>query len=196
MVSLASHYNQVLTQYSLVKYSCPQSIQVPQGLTKPLINKLVCEHEAQLKVWKQYTTVEQTLKYQLIAAFDGIYLKSISNGHTGFATLTLLPMLQHLYDTYGDLTPTELEDNDERMKTAYDITTPVETLYDQIEQAVDIAEAGHQPYTNAQVLSRAYNLILTKRGKILKFILHKNTKTLDNKKRQQHDPVCTLQMQY
>ena len=69
-------------------------------------------------------------------------------------------MLQRLYDTYGDLTPTELEDNDARMKTAYDPTTPIETLYDQIEQAVDIAEAGHQPYTNAQVLTRAYNIIL------------------------------------
>ena len=133
---------------------------LPGGLTGPQINELVREHEQKLKVWKQYNTVEQALKQQLISAFDDIYLKGISNRHTGFASLTLLRMLQHLYDTYGDLTPTELEDNDERMKAPYDVTAPIETLYDQIEQAVDIAEAGHQPYTNAQVLTRAYNIIL------------------------------------
>ena len=46
------------------------------------------------------------------------------------------------------------------MRTAYDATEPIETLYNQIEQAVDIAEAGQQPYTNAQILTRAYTLIL------------------------------------
>ena len=133
---------------------------LPDGLTSHQINERVREHKQRLDIWKQYNIVEQALKQQLISAFDDIYLKSISNRHTGFASLTLLRMLQHLYDTYGDLTPTELEDNDARMKTAYDPTTPIETLYDQIEQAVDIAEAGHQPYTNAQVLTRAYNIIL------------------------------------
>ena len=133
---------------------------VPSGLTGPQINEIVREHENNLKIWKQYNTVEQALKQQLIASFEDIYLKSISNRHTGFASLTLLRMLQHLYDTYGDLTPTELEDNDERMKAPYDVTAPIETLYDQIEQAFDIAEAGHQPYTNAQVLTRTYNIIL------------------------------------
>ena len=151
----------VLTGQVFVPPSNPgPTANLPNGLTGPQISERVREHEQQLKVWKQYNTVEQALKQQLISAFDEIYLKSISNRHTGFASLTLLRMLQHLYDTYGDLTPTELEDNDERMKLPYDVTTPIETLYDQIEQAVDIAEAGHQPYTNAQVLTRTYNLIL------------------------------------
>ena len=68
-------------------------------------------------------------------------------------------MLQHLYDSYGDLTPKELEDNDEHMRVTYDATEPIEILYNQIEQAVDIAEAGQHPYTNAQILTRAYTLI-------------------------------------
>ena len=133
---------------------------IPNGLTGPQISELVREHEAKLKLWKLYTQVEQTLKQQLITAFDDIYLSGLRNRHTGFAGLTLLTMLQHLYDSYGDLTPTELEDNDERMRSAYDATEPIETLYNQIEQAVDIAEAGQQPYTNAQILTRAYTLIL------------------------------------
>ena len=151
----------VLTGRVFVPPSNPgPTANLPGGLTGPQINEHIREYEQQLKIWKQYNTVEQALKQQLIASFDDIYFKSVSNRHTGFASLTLLKMLQHLYDTYGDLTPTELEDNDERMRSPYDPSTPIETLYDQIEQAVDIAEAGHQPYTNAQVLTRAYNIIL------------------------------------
>ena len=136
------------------------SANIPAGLTGPQISERVREHEAQLKIWKQYNQVEQALKQQLISVFDDIYLTSISNRHTGFASLSLLQMLQFLYDTYGDITPSELEDNDDRMRLPYDPTQPMETLYNQIEQAVDIAEAGQQPYTNKQVLTRAYNLIL------------------------------------
>ena len=133
---------------------------VPNGHTGPQIAEFVREHEAQLQLWKLYTQVQQALKQQLIAAFDDIYLSGLRNRHTGFAGITLLRMLQYMYETYGDITPTELEDNDERMRTAYDATEPIETLYNQIENAVDIAEAGKQPYTTPQILTRAYNLIL------------------------------------
>lgn len=130
------------------------------GLTGSQISEQVREYEACLEIWRSYNMTEQALKQQLITAFDDIYLTSISNRHTGFSSITLLRMLQHLYDTYGDLTPTELEDNDTRMRAPYDPTEPIETLYNQLEQAVDIAEAGSLPYTQAQILTRAYNLIL------------------------------------
>ena len=133
---------------------------VAGNLTGPQIANAVRTHKEQLELWRLYNSTEQALKQQLISSFDDIYLKGISNRHTGFATITLIRMLQHLYDTYGDITPTELEDNDQKMKTAYDPTLPIETLYDQIEQAVDFADAGKAPYTNAQVLARAYNIVL------------------------------------
>ena len=134
--------------------------QIPPNSTGPQITSRVREHKEQLAIWRNYNATEQALKQQLISAIDSIYIKGISNRHTGYATVTLLRMIQHLYDTYGDITPFELEDNDVRMKTPYDPTMPIETLYDQIEQAVDYADAGKAPYSNAQVLTRAYNLIL------------------------------------
>ena len=101
------------------------SANVPSGQTAPQIAELVRDHEAKLKMWKQYIQVEQTLKQQLISVFDDIYLTSISNRHTGFASLSLLNMLQFLYDTYGDIIPSELEDNDEHMRLPYDPMQPM-----------------------------------------------------------------------
>ena len=151
----------VLTGHVFVPPQNPgPTANLPEGLTGNQINELVREYESQLKLWRNYNQVEQALKQQLISSFDEIYLSSLRNRHTGFSGITLLTMLQHLYDTYGDITPTELEDNDMRMRTPYDATEPIEALYNQIEQAVDIAEAGQQPYTTPQILTRAYNLIL------------------------------------
>ena len=132
---------------------------IPNGLTGLQISERVREHTELLRLWKQYHQVELALKQQLIASFDPMYLKAISSRHIGYAGISLIQMLQHLYDHYGDLSPAELEENDERMKTPYDTTLPIETLYEQMEQAVEIAEAGRSPYTNSQVLTRAYNLI-------------------------------------
>ena len=133
---------------------------VPPNQTGPQIANILRHHKDQLNLWRNYNATEQALKQQLISSIDDIYLKGVANRHTGFATVNLLRMLQHLYDTYGDITPTELEENDVKMKTAYDPTLPIETLYDQIEVAVDFADAGKAPYTNAQVLARAYNIVL------------------------------------
>jgi len=109
------------------------SANVPAGQTSPQITELVREHEAQLKIWKQYNQVEQTLKQQLISVFDDIYLTSISNRHIGFTSLSLLNMLQFLYNIYRDITLSELEDNNDRIRLPYDPTQLIETLYNQIE---------------------------------------------------------------
>eukprot|EP00957_Ditylum_brightwellii_P132555 10108822-Ditylum_brightwellii.AAC.1 len=70
-----------------------------------------------------------------------------------------MAMLQHLYATYGKITPTKLEENDKATKKDYDTTLPIEHLAEQIETTVTIAGNANQPYTAAQVLSIAYNLV-------------------------------------
>ena len=42
-----------------------------------------------------------------------------------------------------------------KKSTPYDSTTQIETLYDQIELAVDIAYTGHATYTTPQILTQA-----------------------------------------
>eukprot|EP00957_Ditylum_brightwellii_P131007 9993083-Ditylum_brightwellii.AAC.1 len=94
-----------------------------------------------------------------MGAVDETYLLSLKNQYTGYVQSTTIAILQHLYATYGRITPTKLDKNDKAMKKDYDATLPIEHLAEQIETAVTIAGNTNQPYTAAQVLSIAYNLI-------------------------------------
>jgi hypothetical protein len=53
----------------------------------------------------------------------------------------------------------DLQENDASLKSAYDPNLPIETLFDQVEDAVDFAAAGLTPYSPAQVVATAYQLI-------------------------------------
>eukprot|EP00957_Ditylum_brightwellii_P084112 6394486-Ditylum_brightwellii.AAC.1 len=70
-----------------------------------------------------------------------------------------MAILQHLYATYGRITPLKLEENDRAMKKDYDVTLPIKHFAEQIKTAVMVADNANQLYTAAQVLSIAYNLV-------------------------------------
>ena len=80
--------------------------------------------------------------------------------HTGYVGVTTQQLLDHLYENYGVITAVDIEDNDTRMRESYNPTFPIETLFHQIELAVEYATAVKRPYQTAQVVSRAYLLVL------------------------------------
>eukprot|EP00957_Ditylum_brightwellii_P180892 13780885-Ditylum_brightwellii.AAC.1 len=61
-----------------------------------------------------------------------------------------MDILQHLYATYGRITPSKSEENNQAIKKDYDVALPIEHLVEQIESAVTIAGNANQPYTAAQ----------------------------------------------
>jgi hypothetical protein len=51
-------------------------------------------------------------------------------------------MLDHLFETYGNITAVDLEINFEHMRRAWDPQQPVETLFKQIQDCADYSETG------------------------------------------------------
>jgi hypothetical protein len=51
-------------------------------------------------------------------------------------------MLDHLFETYGNITAVDLEINFEHMRQAWDPQQPVESLFKQIQDCADYSEAG------------------------------------------------------
>jgi hypothetical protein len=88
-----------------------------------------------------------------------MYIRTLENRHTGFANVTTRQLIDHLLNTYGNLTPTDLATNDSLFRQAYDPSQPIESLYAQIEDAMDLASAGRTPYSTAQVVANAYSLV-------------------------------------
>jgi hypothetical protein len=69
-------------------------------------------------VWEEYvqtyrtcTSVQQALKKQIIGVFEPLYLEISNDNMVGYANISARDMLDHLFETYGNITAVDLEIN-------------------------------------------------------------------------------------
>ena len=153
----------VLDTLSSVKFEPPTNPgphpTIPNTSTASQITNIRRLHKEQFDEYLQYDQVDKALKSLLISAVDEACIRCLRHRHVGYAQVTTLQLITHLYDTYGRITPNALKENDQRLHQAYDPTMPFEILVDQVEDAVEFASAGKSLYTLKQIVTAAYNLI-------------------------------------
>jgi hypothetical protein len=103
--------------------------------------------------------VDQAIKKLIVEPFDNVYLNALWDEVVGYANCTSLDLLAHLLTFYSMISPTELTQNYERLNTPYDPNQPIETLFQQIQDARAFAVAGGQSYGNAMIINVAYTLV-------------------------------------
>jgi hypothetical protein len=74
--------------------------------------------------------------------------------------LTPLDLLVYLRLTYGRIAPTQLSDCYNKMTKPYDMQDPIESLFSRIDAGVRYANAGGQPYDEAQYVNIEFLLVL------------------------------------
>jgi hypothetical protein len=82
-----------------------------------------------------------------------MYLDIFNKKMVGYDNISARDMLDHLLETYGNITAVDLEINFEHMRRAWDPQQPVETLFKQIQDCADYSEAvgvliGHPQQIN------------------------------------------------
>jgi hypothetical protein len=77
-----------------------------------------------------------------------------------YANRSALEIIMHLKQTYGFINPTQLTENYNKMTAPINFQDPIETLSKQIDDGVRYANAGAQPYMEAQYVNIAFLLIL------------------------------------
>jgi hypothetical protein len=110
-------------------------------------------------VYRTYHNVDQAFKKLIIEAFDDAYLNALSDEIVGYANCTSLQLLTHLLTYYAVIALTELTQNYERLNAPYDPNQPIETLFQQVQDARAFAVAGGQPYGAVMIANVAYNLV-------------------------------------
>ena len=65
-------------------------------------------------------------------------------------------MISHLYNSYGFITALEIMQNEKQTDKPYNPSEAMETYFDQIEDTVKFAEAGNSPFTNTQIVTKAF----------------------------------------
>jgi hypothetical protein len=134
---------------------------LPNAGTAIQIGAAIRDHTEALRLWREYKNVDAALKQQLISTVDCLYVRTLQHRHTGFANVTTRALIRHLLATYGNITPQDLAHNDAKFRAAYDPSQPIETLFSQIEDTMDFADAGGSPYTATQIVTNAYSIVFT-----------------------------------
>jgi hypothetical protein len=114
-------------------------------------------------IWEEYvqtyrtcTSVQQALKKQIISVFEPMYLEILNDNMVGYTNISAREMLDHLFETYGNITAVDLEINFEHMRRAWDPQQPVETLFKQIQDCAHYSEAGGVPIRPSQQINVGY----------------------------------------
>ena len=115
------------------------------GLTADQITSVRLDHNNANTLFIKYNNTDKALKQQLVGAVDPLYLKDPRNKYTGFVSQTSLTMLIHLYANCAKFSPAELALNDYSMKKNYDANFPIESIFNQIDTAVEYVK---DPRTN------------------------------------------------
>jgi hypothetical protein len=112
--------------------------------------------EEDVQTYWTCTSVQQALKKQTISVFEPMYLEILNDNMVGDANISSRDMLDHLFETYGNITSVDLEIHFEHMRQAWDPHQPVETLFKQIQDCADYSEVGGVPIGPSQQINGGY----------------------------------------
>jgi hypothetical protein len=74
--------------------------------------------EEDVQTYRTCTSVQQALKEQIISVCEPMYLDILNDNMVGYANISARDMMDHLFDTYGNITAVHLEINFEHMRRA------------------------------------------------------------------------------
>jgi hypothetical protein len=147
-VSPAVYTNLANTVFVVPANPGPQPV-IPAQATTHVLAAVTRKHKENLRIWREYLATNKALKQQVLGAVQEMYYKTLRPQVTGYASITTRQLLNHLYTTYGNITPADLANNDAKMKTPFNPSQPIKVLFDQIEDAADLAAAANAAYTPA-----------------------------------------------
>jgi hypothetical protein len=117
--------------------------------------------EEDVQTYRTCTSVQQALKKQIISVFGPIYLDILNDNMVGYANISARDMLDHLFETYGNITTVDLEINFEHMRRAWDPQQPVESLFKKIQDCANYSESGGVLIGHPQQINVGYAIIFT-----------------------------------
>jgi hypothetical protein len=120
--------------------------------------------EAAKDVWRELKlsfdlcqATEKALIAQIVESIDPIFLRALLNRVTGQYSTDVRAILLHLFTTHGKITPHQVKAKEMvTLNMHYDISLPVDTVFNAIDDLVDLAEHALSPMSMQQMIDLAY----------------------------------------
>jgi hypothetical protein len=105
--------------------------------------QVICQYDSVLVAFELYNRTSNALKQQLLLSVNSSFLCSLEDPSFGFTATTPLAMLQHLDSTYSTLTPEELEANCLELSKPWNLESPIEELWADVDNILCLACNGY-----------------------------------------------------
>jgi hypothetical protein len=119
------------------------------------------QYDTDLAAYELYSKVSNTLKRPILLAVEPTFLQALAHPRLGFMTVTPLVMIWHLDETYGRLTPGEIEANHLALSTPLNPDRPIEDLWASIDTIHCTADDGKAPITEVTTISLLLDMFET-----------------------------------
>ena len=138
----------------------PGVLLIPPATPNYEATRLTSEHKERIRLNREANNIEASLLKQLGQALPALYLKSFRNAYSNTFTTDITTILNHLFTTYGYITPEELSEHQEKLcAKVFDIEQPLIILFNELEELQQVACAALNPYTDTQMVNIALRLI-------------------------------------
>eukprot|EP00957_Ditylum_brightwellii_P053290 4040511-Ditylum_brightwellii.AAC.1 len=112
---------------------------IPTGATQHVIAQLQEQYTNDLHQFRETNNVKKTVGQQIVASIDPKFLKTLHSSITNKITASLPNIIQHLLDTYNDVTPSELDQLHQKIGDIhFNPMEPVDTIFTKIEDFSDV----------------------------------------------------------
>ena len=134
---------------------------VPPGSTQHAARTIRLKFDKDLRVYHEVNNVDKALKQQIVRAIEPRYLDAVRNRTTNTITIPVYRVMEHLFNTYGEVTPETFQQKEADIKsTTFDPNVDsIDTLYREIDELVDLSGHASIPMTPAQSVTIAYVIL-------------------------------------
>jgi len=140
-----------------VRPANPGRLQLLQTMTQYAIAQARDEHAEATRVFREVLGVERALRQQIVTAVDPKYLRALRTPGTNKLTHTIPEIFEHLFATYGDVTPQDLRELTARVEAlVLPPQEPVDTIFGEIDDLATISDYANAPLTPSQKINMAY----------------------------------------
>jgi hypothetical protein len=160
LVATPAEYAEVAPGTPFVLPELPDPVAAPAaGDTQFIIEERKRIHSLEERTWAYCDNVHTALRNQLTEAVDHSYMRNLHHPTMAFADVSVIDLLQHLFENWGQITSSDLHSNFERMYTAWNPCDGFNIIVDQLEDGQRFAQTGSQPIADDMVLGMAHHLV-------------------------------------
>ena len=115
--------------------------------------------ELQQQKYFKYNATVVALRNLILNAVDNKYITDLEDDLTGYAKVSPLELMTHLWTSYGTVDDADHAANEEAMKKPWTPPEPIATLFEQLKKGQEFAARGNEVIDDTQLIRWGYQNI-------------------------------------